>query len=90
MGAKILTGFSLRYCKNCLSSNFDWHNKKINWLSIFNLDELTRDYTYSIKDKQLRKAKLIPWIEDDEDLDDLCEGDPTIQHEPDANYFNVI
>jgi hypothetical protein len=53
------------------------------------LDEVTRDYVYSIKDEQLRKAKLIPWLEDEIDQDELCESDPSVQNEPDENYFNV-
>ena len=53
------------------------------------LDEVTRDYVYSIKDEKLRKAKLIPWLEDEIDQDDLCESDPRVQSEPDENYFNV-
>lgn len=53
---------------------------------------MTRDYAYGIKDKNIRKAKLVPWNED-EDLDDL-EGidndeDPTFQPEPDISYFTV-
>jgi predicted Mrr-cat superfamily restriction endonuclease len=51
------------------------------------LDEVTRDYVYSIKDEKLRKAKLIPWLEDEIDQDDLCESDPRVQNEPTAEYF---
>ena len=53
------------------------------------LDEVTRDYVYSIKDEKLRKAKLIPWLEDEIDQDELSESDPRLQNEPDENYFNV-
>ena len=53
------------------------------------LDEVTRDYVYSIKDEKLRRAKLIPWLEDEIDQDELCESDPRVQNEPDENYFNV-
>jgi hypothetical protein len=51
------------------------------------LDEVTRDYVYSIKDEQLRKAKLIPWLEDEIDQDELCESDPSVQNEPADEYF---
>lgn len=45
---------------------------------------------YGIKEEQLRKAKLIPWNE--EDLDDILSinEDPRVQHEPNINYFMVI
>ena len=56
---------------------------------VLDLDELTRDYVYSIKDEKLRRVKLLPWLEDEDDLEDLCDTDPTIQIEPDTNYFNV-
>ena len=53
---------------------------------------MTRDYAYGIKDKNIRKAKLVPWNED-EDLDDLedidNDEDPTVQPEPDISYFTV-
>lgn len=52
---------------------------------------MTRDYAYGIKDEKLRKAKLLPWNEDD-DIEDIFadEGDPTVQPEPEMSYFRVL
>ncbi|RNA07704.1 tubulin--tyrosine ligase 12 [Brachionus plicatilis] len=54
-----------------------------------NGDELTRDYVYGTRDEKLRRAKLFPWNDEDEDyLEDLEDENCTEQSEPNFDYFN--
>jgi tubulin--tyrosine ligase-like protein 12 len=54
-------------------------------------DEITRDYVYGIQNKEMRRSKLTPWQNDiDIDSEDLgYDDDPTIQDEPEIDYFQV-
>jgi hypothetical protein len=49
-------------------------------------EEITRDFAYGEKDQMVRKAKLYPWVEYEED-DELFQAYE--QTEPDLTYFNV-
>ena len=46
-------------------------------------DEVTRDFANGVKDEQLRRAKLVPWLETD------CTDIDTKQEEPNEAYFMV-
>lgn len=52
-------------------------------------DELTRDYVYGLKDPFLRKYRLIPWNdeEENEELIHAVNGDATYHEEPSLAYF---
>lgn len=52
-------------------------------------EEIKRDYLYGIKDEKLRKAKLVPWTDYDEDEDEPLDSEPTVQDEPSIEYFMV-
>ena len=46
-------------------------------------DEVTRDFTGGIIDEDLRKARLLPWFEND------LTNVNWRQEEPDSKYFEV-
>ena len=52
------------------------------------IDELTRDYCYKIRDESMRKAKLTPWF-DDEEEEEVSRDLYIRQEEPPVSYFNV-
>ena len=50
-----------------------------------NLEWLTVDYLYGTHDALMRRAKLVPWTDDD-----LTDDVDFQQEEPNEHYFNVI
>jgi hypothetical protein len=47
------------------------------------VEEITRDFANGVKDDFIRRAKLVPWLNND--CTDIC----TEQSEPNDDYFKV-